>query len=198
MKPMTFHSTLIRPSLQATTIAFILTSCAWIGTRSSVYDAPPTKIKRVAVLLTDSEIIAGSEINGENFLFTKTIAEELKRQHLFYFIILDKKFSGKTLSEQESSTLARGLAGTYDGLLISRCYARRIDYKVELKLYSTVTGKPVISAKHNTTLGNSYWFPQPPHIVLQDATHGAVQALAHRWTKIQDSTFKVQNSRSGH
>jgi hypothetical protein len=165
-------------------IAVIASSCAMLGSTSRLHERPEKPLQRVAVFIAPQEV-SSEEHSDENLLFTKTLIEELVRLKGFKFKVMKRTTSRETFDKNEQHLTGQNLAGEYDAFLVATPLSRGADYKVELKLFETKPSRLIITARHGTHMGNSYWFQPHPAAVLVDATRGAVLALEKRWVKIQ-------------
>jgi hypothetical protein len=148
-----------------------------LGTSSKIHRAPTRPLRNVAVLIASDNVFADGAIDGQIFLLTKSIAEELSDRKLFKYKILDKKYSSQALTDLETSLLGAELREQYDAMLI--CFPRTEfnANKVVMRLYQTAPAFEIVRVSHSTHMGNSYWFPQTSNAMLIDATQGAMDRL---------------------
>jgi hypothetical protein len=157
--------------------AIILSSCSMLGTSSKIHREPTRPLRNVAVLIASDHVFADGAIDGQVFLFTKSVAEELSDRKLFKYKILDKKYSMQALTDLETSLLGVELREQYDAMLICSPKTEFNANKVVMRLYQTAPAFEIVRVSHSTRLGNSYWFPGGGEGMLIDATHGAMDRL---------------------
>jgi hypothetical protein len=162
-------------------LTFLLASCAWLGSTSTLHQMPGKKMARVAVLIAQDEVFLGANSDSEHFLLTKVIAEELARRRLFSFKILDRRYTRATLNDLEASLLGLELSDRYDGYMVF--FPDQTGMQV--KLYEAKPNRQIITANHDTLFGNSYWFPQYSSSIMVDATRGALNAFERKWKNLK-------------
>ncbi len=161
----------------------VLTGCSWLGSYSALHTHSTYPIQNVAVIITQDVLYSNAESEYENLLLSKTLAEEFSRKKLFRFKILKRLYPKNSVALMES--LHTELHSHYDGYLVCTPERKKNgNYKVELKLYQTRQSALLITARHSTSMGNSYWFYQPYNAMLVDATRSAVSAFETKWKKI--------------
>ena len=161
-------------------VAVTCTSCAWVGSSSRLVNKPSKKISKVAVLIVQDLNEHLSPNQTEGFLFTKAVAEELAFNKPFHFVILERQYDFTSFDRLLKSDLAKDFESSYDAFLICHPVQRGFNYKVEMVLVQTGSGKEIIRTKHGTGMGNSYWLIESPTATLVDATKGAVNALTRK------------------
>ena len=165
--------------------ALTLCSCSILGTSSKVHREPTRPLRNVAVLIATDNMFADVATDGQIFLFTKSIAEELSDRKLFRYKILDKKYSIQALNDLETSLLGVELREQYDAMLICSPRSEFNANRVVMRLYQTTPAFEIVRVSHSARMGNSYWFPQTSGAMLIDATHGAMDRLEKTLKKFE-------------
>lgn len=166
-------------------IFFLFNRCSWVGSRGILIAHPTKPIHRVALIIVQDIAFNDEEAEMERLVFSKTLGEELSRRRLFPFTILSRRYSTESMNFLEESLLGTELMNTYDAYMLCTPKGRGMDYRVSFKLYESNPTQLLISARHNTTIGNSYWWYQSRVGILQDATREAVATLEQKWRKLQ-------------
>ncbi len=158
-------------------VLLLFQSCSWLGSKGVILQRPLQKPYKVAVIIVQDEVFESSESISESDFFTKILAEELSKKNIFRYTILNRKYSLQSFDHFQASLLGIELMDQYDAYLVCIPKRKGLNYRIELRLYQSNPTAQLISVRHNSSLGNSYWFYQPPEGTLMDATRGAVDLL---------------------
>lgn len=158
-------------------LAFLLMSCAALGSRTKVYNETKIMSIKTIGLVTkrfDQPKNPYHKIIKESF--TRTLIEGLEKKHLFKIIVLD------TMENEKLNISSYLTDAPIDALLIAEWkladpYNMVTDSKVKLSLLDKGSKEVILISSHGTKFGNSYWLtPSLPRTLL-DATEGALKTM---------------------
>jgi hypothetical protein len=178
----------MKKGIYALAIAFLLSSCAAVGT-STLHNADEgIQIKKIGFNQLNNDSILFQVDSQTDEIFTQTVFETLDE----YGLNNSQNFKTNLSFDYPDRIAIAQLCAEYDldGFILARLkfihvtysmyalpIAQNFDTEVEMKLFSK-EGKLIIRTMHNTLEGNSYMTPPPAFKTIQDGTRGALKRIA--------------------
>jgi hypothetical protein len=161
-------------------LSVFLMSCATLGSMSKIYnDAKVHSVKTVGLITKRFDQPRNPFHRKVKETFTRTLITELEKRDLFKIVLLD------TMENENFSADTYVTDASVDALLIAEWKLNTPHYvasnaSVKLSLLDKETKEVLITARHGTLLGTSYWRTPTASITIFDATVGAMNAMEKR------------------
>jgi hypothetical protein len=169
-------------------ITIALTGCATFGTNTLYKSEEKIEIKKLGFAKLDGDSIVSKIFPQTDSIFTNTFVETFKTYNLKDIVPFNSEFS---IDKPDINTIVQICKeNNLDGFVVSRLkfihvtysmsfipIAKNWDTEVELKLFNKI-GNIILTVRHNTTRGNSYFMPPSANRTIHDGTAGAIKRLA--------------------
>jgi hypothetical protein len=176
-------------------LTIALTSCGAMGTKTLYRTATnfnkPTKIGFSQVA---NEDIMDKIVKGSAKIYDSTMTNQLATQNIKSYKIVVENFDGfESVKVDEIKTLCAD--NQLDGIILTQLKFLNVKYssmfipigvsedtEVEMQYYDA-NGNLLLHTKHNTHMGNSYWYFPSADKTVTDGTKGALGRIVKEITK---------------
>ena len=177
-----------KPIFYLLLVVFCFVSCSTLGTKTLYKSDIKNPIKKIGFTKLDGDTIVSKLFPQTDSIFKKAFLETCKNYNLNEVFPLNKELS---IGQPDTTSMAQICnEKNLDGLIVSRLkfihvtynmnfipIAKNWDTEVEMKLFDKKGGL-LLSVKHNTTKGNSYFMPPTADRTIYDGTEGAIKRIA--------------------